>query len=778
MEKFGIGQPVRRFEDTRFITGAGTYTDDINLDGQSYGVVVRSPHAHARIVSIDTTDAAAAPGVLAVLTIDDYKADGIGNLSVLAQIEAQVGVFKPPRPALADGKVRHVGDQVAFVVAETRAQAIDAAELVFVDYEDIEPVIDLTRALDQETPKVWDDFESNLAFHFEKGDREATDAVFKSADRVVGVDLVNNRVVQAAIEPRVAIGDYAPDDEQFTLTLSGQSIFGQRADLASNVFQVPPDKIRIVVPDVGGGFGAKNFLYPESVLVLWAARRLGRPVKWVSDRSEAFLTDVHGRDQVTRAELALDAEGRFTGLRVSSKANMGGYLSAMSPLIPTNASWVVMGGAYAIPSIFFEVDGVFTNTVPVDAYRGAGRPEASYIIERLVDIAAAELGVEANALRRKNFISAFPFKTAFGLTVDTGIFEQNLDRALGMVGADRFEERRKDALARGKLRGLGVSSYLEITLGPPAEATEIRFDDDGGVTLTVGTHSNGQGHQTLYSQMANECLGIPPDKVRFVQADTALVASGGGHGGSRTTGMGGNSMLKTAEVVRDKAKVLAAHFLDAGDSDVIFADGLFTVAGTNRSMTILEIAEAARNAEDLPGDIDATLTSRESYEREGFNFPNGCHVAEVEIDPETGVTRLIGYAIVDDFGTVMNPLLAAGQAMGGTAQGIGQALLEHTVFDAESGQLLSGSFMDYTIPRADDLPDLNIELNQDAPTKTNPLGAKGAGEAGCTGAPSAIVNAAMDALKGYGITHLDMPLTAEKLWRAIKDAEAAGKSAA
>ena len=465
---------------------------------------------------------------------------------------------------------------------------------------------------------------------------------------------------------------------------------------------------------MGGGFGAKNFLYPESVLVLWAARRLGRPVKWVSDRSKAFLTDVHGRDHVTRAELALDADGRFTGLRIRTVANMGGYLSAMSPLIPTNASWVVMGGAYAIPSIFLEVDGVFTNTVPVDAYRGTGRPEVSYVIERLVDIDAAELGVEANTLRRKNFISQFPFRTAFGLTVDTGAFEENLDRALDMADAAGFEERCKTALVRGRLRGLGLSSYLEITLGPPDEATEIRFDDDGVVTLTVGTHSNGQGHQTLYIQMACEHLGIPPDRVRFVQADTALVASGGGHGGSRTTGMGGNSMLKTAGAVRAKAEALAAHLLDAGDSGVVFADGLFTVAGTNRGINILEISEAARNAEDLPGGIDATLTSREHYEREGFNFPNGCHAAEVEIDPETGVTRLVGYAIVDDFGTVMNPLLAAGQAMVGTAQGIGQALLEHTVFDTRSGQLLSGSFMDYTIPRADDLPDLNIELNQDA----------------------------------------------------------------
>ena len=773
MDKFGIGQPVRRFEDQRFLTGTGTFTDDINLDGQACGVVVRSPFAHARIVSIDTSAAEAAEGVQCVLTHDHYRADGLGGLSVVAQIEAQVGVFEPPRPALANGRVRHVGDPVAFVVADTRKQALDAAELVLVDYEDLPTATDLAKALDDDAPKIWDEFDSNLSFHFEKGDRAATDDAFAAAERVVSVDLVNNRLVQAPIEPRVAIGDYDAGDEQFTLRLAGQGVFNQQRVLAGKVLQIPNEKLRVIVNDVGGGFGSKNFIYPEYALVLWAARRLGRPVKWLSERTEAFLSDVHGRDQITRADLALDPDGRILGLRASSRANMGAYLSTMAPVIPTGASWVVMGGAYAIPHVFFEIDGVFTNTVPVDAYRGAGRPEASYIIERLIEIAAIETGIDARELRRRNFIDTFPYKTSLGLSIDSGAFEDNLDRALEIADASGFEARRQSAKADGKLRGLGVSSYLEITLGPPADTSEIRFEDDGHVSLLVGTHSNGQGHQTMYSQMAHELLGIPVDKIRFIQADTAAIASGGGHGGSRTTGIGGVAMTQAAGVVREKAIALAGHFLEAGDGEVDFADGLFTVTGTNKSMTIMEIADAARDADDLPDGLDTTLTSSATYTREGFNFPNGCHVAEVEIDPETGICRIVGYSIVDDFGAVVNPLLAKGQAMGGTAQGIGQALFENTVYDPESGQLLSGSFMDYTMPRADDLPDLVVELNQDVPTTTNPLGAKGAGEAGCTGAPSAVANAVMDALKDYGIAHLDMPLTPEKIWHAIREAKTA-----
>ena len=452
MDKFGIGQPVRRFEDQRFITGAGTFTDDINLDGQGYGVVVRSPFAHARIVSIDASAAIAADGVLCVLTHDDYRADGLGNIGVLAQIEAQVGVFTPPRPALADGRVRHVGDPVAFVVADTRKHALDAAELVLVDYEDLPPATDLAHALDNDAPKIWDQFDSNLSFHFEKGDRAATDAAFAAADRVVSVDLVNNRLVQAPIEPRVAIGEYEAGDDQLTLRLAGQGVFNQQRDLAGNVFKIPNEKLRIIVPDVGGGFGSKNFIYPEYALVLWAARRLRRPVKWLSERTEAFLSDVHARDQITHADLALDPEGTIMGLRVSSRANMGAYLSTMAPVIPTGASWVVMGGAYAIPHIFFEVDGVFTNTVPVDAYRGAGRPEASYIIERLIDIAATETGIDAGTLRRRNFIDTFPYKTSLGLTVDSGAFEDNLDRALEIADATGFEARRQNSKADGMLR--------------------------------------------------------------------------------------------------------------------------------------------------------------------------------------------------------------------------------------------------------------------------------------------------------------------------------------
>jgi carbon-monoxide dehydrogenase large subunit len=770
MEKFGIGQPVRRLEDQRFITGTGQYTADITLDGQTWGAVVRSPHAHAAIRSVDTGAAKAAPGVLAVLTSEDYKADGLGTLSCLAQIEARVGVFAPPRPALADGRARHVGDPVAFVVAETRAQAIAAAEMVEVDYDMLPAAIDLTRSADADAPKVWDQFDSNLCFSFEKGDRAATDAAFAATDRVVGVDLVNNRLVQAPIETRAAIGAYDAADEAFTLHLAGQAVFNQRGDIAGSVFGIAPDKLRVIVPDVGGGFGSKNFVYPEYVLVLWAARRLGRPVKWVSERTEAFLTDAHGRDQVTRAELALDADGRFQALRVKSLANMGAYLSGFGPLIPTNASWVVMGGAYVIPHIFMEVDGIFTNTVPVDAYRGAGRPEASYIIERLVDVAAAETGIDPIELRRRNFMSQFPHKTSLGLTVDCGAFEGNLDRALDLAGAGDFPARRAAAREKGRLRGLGVATYLEITLGAPAETSQVRFDDDGGVTLLVGTHSNGQGHQTAYVQLVSDTLGLDPSIIRYVQADTGQIATGGGHGGSRTLGMGGVAMVKAAETVREKGRALAAHLLDAGGAEVEFKDGLYTVSGTNRSMSILELARAARDADDLPDELAEGLSSSASYTREGYNFPNGCHVCEVEVDRDTGAATIVAYTVVDDFGRLVNPMMAAGQAMGGTVQGIGQALLEHTVYDTETGQLLSGSFMDYTMPRADDLPPLTVELNDSVPTTTNPLGVKGSGEAGATGAPPAVVNAVVDALKDCGITHLDMPLTHEKLWRAINGA--------
>ncbi len=766
MEKFGIGQPVRREEDARFVTGTGQYTDDIRLDAECYGVVVRSPHAHARIVSVDTDAAKAMPGVLSILTHDDYRADGLGPISVLGNIETTGPFNKPPRTVLADGVVRHVGDPVAFVVAETREGAHEAAELVEIDYSPLPAVVDPIKALAPGGETIWPDFGNNLSFHFEKGDRDATDAVFETAPHIVSLDLVNNRLVQNTIEARAAIGEFHAD-ESMTLHVTSQSLFGIRGDIAGAVFGIEPEKLRVIAPDVGGGFGSKNFVYPEYVLVLWAARRIGRPVKWASERAEAFVSDVHARDHVTRAELAVSENGNFLGLRVKTLANMGAYLSAMAPVIPTMASWPVQGGAYVIPHVFFEVDAVFTNTVPVDAYRGAGRPEAAYIIERLVDMTAARLGIDTVALRKQNFMSNFPHRTSLGQSVDCGAFIGNLDKALAAANASSFAQRRDDARKRGKLRGLAFASYLEITLGNPAETSTIRFDDDGGVTLVVGTNSNGQGHETSYKQIASDVLGISFDKIRFLQGDTGKIATGGGHGGSRSMGLGGTAMMDAAGIALEKGRVLAAHVLDANGRDVEFSDGVYSVAGTNRSMGILELAQAVRTATDLPDDVDSDLSSKASVTREGFNFPNGCHAVEVEIDRDTGRLEIVAYTIVDDFGTVINPLLAAGQAMGGTTQGIGQAMLEHTAYDPETGQLLSGSLMDYTLPRATDVPDFTVELNQDAPTRTNPLGVKGAGEAGCTGAPPAVVNAVVDALKDYGITHLDMPLTSEKIWRAI-----------
>ena len=770
MEKFGIGQPVRRVEDERFITGNGRYIDDIHLPAECHGVVVRSPHAHARILGIDAADAAGADGVLAVLTADEYTADGLGTLSCLGIIETTGDFHRPPRPALAHGRVRHVGDPVAFVVAETRHQALAAAEMVFVDYEVLPAVVDSSEAFENSDALVWEEFGTNRCFNFRMGDGDATDRAFAEAERVVSLELTNNRLVQNAVEPRGALGQANGEDGSMTLYLSAQSLFAQRGDIAKAVFGMEPEQLRVVAPDVGGGFGSKNFVYPEYVLVLWASKRLGRPVRWISERTEAFLTDVHARDHVTRAELALDADNRFKALRVRTLANMGAYLSAMAPVIPTMASWPVQGGAYVIPHLSFDVDAVFTNTVPVDAYRGAGRPEAAYIIERLVEVAAREIGIEANELRRANFISDFPHTTALGRTVDCGDFGGNLERARKAAGADNFEARRAEAQRRGRLRGLAYASYLEITLGPPTESSELRFEDDGSVTMLVGTHSNGQGHDTAYRQIVNDVLGIEFDKLRFVQGDTGLIASGGGHGGSRSIGLGGLAMKTAAETTREKGRLLAAHVLDAAPEDVEFADGAYTVRGTNRHIGLLELAEDIRNRDDLPDGLDTNLSTKSSAEREGFNFPNGCHAAEVEIDPDTGRTELVAYTIVDDFGRIVNPLLAAGQAMGGTVQGIGQALLEHTVFDPETGQLLSGSLMDYTLPRADDIPPLHVELNEDAPTATNPLGVKGAGEAGCTGAPPAIANAVMDALSVLGIRHLDMPYTSERVWRAIREA--------
>ncbi|MGI9372612.1 MAG: xanthine dehydrogenase family protein molybdopterin-binding subunit [Hyphomicrobiales bacterium] len=769
MEKFGVGQAVRRKEDERFLKGAGSYLDDLNLDNMAHAAVLRSPYAHARITAIDVSDARDMPGVSEVFTGADYAKTGNGPFPTLTAIDGldDHGVRHPPRHALALDTVRFVGDPVAFVVAETKQQALNALEAIDVDYDELEPLTDLAHALDEDAPKLWPELDGNLVYTFFRGDRGATDEAIGDADHVVELELINNRLAPAAIEPRGAIGDWNDDDDQYILHVSGQAVHAQRGQMADAIFKVPHEKIRVAAPDVGGGFGAKNFVYPENVLCMWAAKELKRPVKWVAERSENFLTEIHGRDHVTTATLALSSDGKITALNVDTIANMGAYLSSFSTIIPTSASWVVMGGAYDIPNVAMQVRAAFTNTVPVDAYRGAGRPEAAYIIERLIDVAAAQTGMDKLELRRKNFITEFPYKTALGMVVDCGEFAQNLDLARGHIDVAGFAARQKASEATGKLRGLGYSTYLEVTLGGPIENAEIRFDDDGGVTMLVGTQSTGQGHETAYSQLIHSELGIDPDKIRYVHGDTGLIKEGYGHGGSRSLATCGHAIQNAAGDIIEKGKKAAAHLMDATEDQIDFTEGLFSVRGTNKALSVLEIEAALRDtAEEVPENVPATLTSSGSYEREAFNYPNGCHIAEVEVDPDTGHVEIAAYAIVDDFGRIINPLIASGQIMGGAVQGIGQALLEGVVYDNDSGQPVTGSFMDYTMPRADDIPDFALELNENVPTKTNPLGVKGAGEAGATGAPPAIVNAVCDALQSRNVRHIDMPLTPEKVWRA------------
>lgn len=773
MEKFGVGQAVRRREDERFLKGAGQYLDDIKLDNMCHAAVLRSPHAHARILSIETEEVKSAPGVIAVLTAEDYMKEGYGRFPTLTEIDGldEHGVRHPERHALTGDVARFVGDAIALIVAETRQQAKDAAELIYVDYEDLAPVTELSTVLDDHTDVIWPDIGTNLCYSFFKGDREKTDAAIANAAHVIELELINNRVAPSAIEPRGAIGDWVAEDEQHVLFVSGQAVHAQKGQMAAAIFKCDPDKVRVIGPDVGGGFGAKNFVYPENVLVCWAAKKIGRPVKWVAERSENFLSEIHGRDHLTNATLAMDSDGKFTALKVDTKANMGAYLSSFATIIPTSASWVSMGGVYDIPTVSMDVRAVFTNTVPVDAYRGAGRPEAAYIIERIIDVAAARTGMEANELRRKNYIRSFPHKSALGMVIDCGAFEQNFELASEAIKLGDADKRKAKASRQGKLHGIGASSYLEVTLGGPAEATEVRFESDGTVTMLAGTQSTGQGHETAFLQILESQLGIPQDRVAFVQGDTGIIPTGGGHGGARSLAIGGTSLHNATLEIVEKGTIAAAHILEANAGEIDFSDGLFTVKGTNRSISVLELERALNNADVLPEDVPGTLTTKGQYEREAFNYPNGCHIAEVEVDPDTGHIDLTHYVVVDDFGNIVNPLIAEGQVLGGTVQGIGQAMLEGVVFDAGSGQMVTGSYMDYCLPRASDLPNIDVQLNQDQPTKTNPMGVKGAGEAGATGSPPAMVNAVCDALSGLGIDHIDMPMTPEKVWRAIQDAK-------
>ena len=774
MKQFGIGQPVRRVEDRRFITGHGAYVDDISRPREAYAFMLRSPHAHARVAGIDAGSALAAPGVLAVFTGEDLARDGIGDIPCVSAVSNRDGTQSvlPPHPAIARERVRHVGDTVAMVVAETAAVARDAAELIAVDYEPLPAVVDTARALDPGQPQVWDEAPGNLCFDWETGDGAAVERATAAARHRISLDLVNNRVVVNSMEPRGAVGEYDPGDETYTLWSSTQGSHFLRNLLAGNVFKVPENRIRVVTRDVGGGFGMKLFLYPEHVLVLWAAKKIGRPVKWIPDRSDAFMTDTQGRDNVTRLELALDEEFRFLGLEVTLIANMGAYLSNFAPEIPTASGAVMHSGVYAIPAIHVGVKGVFTNTVPVDAYRGAGRPEAAYAIERLVDYAARQLGVPPEELRRRNFIKpeAMPYQTALGLNYDSGEFARNLDQALAAADLAGFPARRAEALARGCYRGIGHAVYIEQSGFPPDEFAELRFDQSGTLTILMGTQSSGQGHQTAYTQLAAERLGIGPAKVRVLQGDTAVISFGRGTGGSRSIPVGGASLVHAADKLIAKGRRIAAHLFEAAEADVEFADGVFSVAGTDRRLGIEEVARAAFDpARQAPG-VEPGFDESGHFTPPQPTFPNGCHVCEVEIEPDTGHIDIVRYLVVDDFGTVINPLLLAGQVQGGVAQGVGQAMLERTVFDPETGQLLTGSLTDYCIARAEDLPAIEFAYNI-VPCRTNPLGVKGAGEAGAIGAPPALVNAVVDALSDLGIAHLDMPLTPERVWQAIHAAE-------
>jgi carbon-monoxide dehydrogenase large subunit len=773
MGDYSIGQAVSRFEDPRLLRGGGRYVDDVVLPNMAYGFVLRSPHAHARIRSIDTAAAKAAPGVLAVLTGEDWKASGfVANLPRGGGLKRRDGspMFVPPYPPLVTDHVKRVGDYVAFVVAETRNQAMDAAELIEVDYEALLSITATAGALAADAPKVWGDAPDNVCYVYNEGDKAATDAAFAKANRIVRQDFVINRVSANSMEPRGCVGSYDTASGEYTLYTTLQGLQPYRSSLARLV-DVPESHLRVIAGDVGGGFGMKSAIYNEVPLTLLAAKLTGRPVKWTSSRSEALLSDAHARDNVTKAELALDRNGRFLAMRVKNTVNVGAYLQQGGESSGIK-NLGTLAGVYTLPAIHVEVTTVYTNTNPMRAYRGNGRPEAAYIIERLIDIAADEMEIDPAELRRRNTIApdAFPFKTALSFTYDCGEFEKNLDMALALARYDSFEQRRQEARARGRLRGIGISNTIERAASEGNEGVEIRFDRSGTVTIGSGSINQGQGHETMYKQLAAAFLGIDPADMRYIQGDTDKVPDGRGSFGSRSATIGGTAMHMAAGKIVDKARKIAAHMLKAHPEEVEFEDGIFSTPATNRTLTMKEVAQASMDPDNLPDGVEAGLTATATFTATVNNYPNGAHVCEVEIDEETGKAAIVGYSVVDDVGTVLNPLLLKGQIHGGIAQGAGQVLMEDICYDS-SGQLVTGSFMDYCMPRADDLSTIEVKSNP-VPTKTNPLGVKGAGEAGNVGALPAVANALVDALSVYGIRHIGMPATSERIWRAIRDAKA------
>jgi carbon-monoxide dehydrogenase large subunit len=774
---FGIGQPVSRFEDPRLLRGQGRYLADVVLPRQAYAVVVRSPHAHARLRAIDPAGAARAPGVLAILTGEDLARDGLGTTAATLARKRPDGspMFAPAHPGLARDRVRYVGDPIALVVADTLPRAQDAADLLAVQYEPLPSVTATADAARPGSPPVWDECPDNVSNVFEVGDAAATDAAFGRARHVVRRRYVITRVHAQYLEPRGAVGDYDPGEDRYTLYADVQYPHRVRGVLA-RILGVPEPRVRVIAGDVGGGFGAKGWQYAEHRLVLWAARRLGRPVRWVCERTEALLADEHARDNVSEAELALDAEGRFLGLRVRTTANLGAYVSSDRNILATFQNVGTLVGVYAIPAAHVRVLGVLTNTSPTAPYRGAGRPEATYVVERLIDDAARELGRDPVELRRRNLVppDAMPYRTALTFTYDCGEFEKLMDEALARADRAGFAARREESRRRGRLRGLGIAIAIERAASPGLEYAEVRFDASGAATVLMGTKNQGQGHETTFKQIVHERLGLDPAEVRFVDGDTDRVAFGVGTVGSRSTVIGGSALWLAADKVVAKGTRIAAHLLEAAEADVAFAGGRFGVVGTDRGVTLREVARAAFQPERLPPGLEPGLYESGTFSPANHTFPNGCHVCEVEIEPETGRVEVVRYSVVDDVGTVINPLTLEGQIHGGVVQGLGQVLMEQVVYDPESGQLLSGSFMDYAMPRADDLCALAV-ASRPVPTRLNPLGAKGAGEAGTVGALPAVMNAVLDALAAVGVRELDMPATSERVWRAIREAAREGR---
>jgi aerobic carbon-monoxide dehydrogenase large subunit len=784
---FGIGARTKRREDKRFLTGRGRYTDDLNRPGQGYAVFLRSQVAHGRIRSIDTAPAQSMPGVLGVFTAEDF-ADA-GSIPCGWQVTDRFGnpMQEPKHPVLAEGKVRHAGEAIAAVVAETEEQARDAVEAIMVDIEELPAVVDMKAALSEGAPKVHDDLTSNLCYDwgFVEENRAATDEAFAKAAHVTTLELINNRLTANPIEPRVAIGEYDPMADSYTLYSTTQNPHVIRLLMGAFVLNIPEHKLRVVAPDVGGGFGSKIYHYAEEAFVTRAAQRLGRPVKWRSTRSEAFLTDAHARDHVTKIELALDENHKFMAVRTDTYANMGAYLSTFAPSIPTWLHGTLMAGNYTTPLVYVNVRAVFTNTVPVDAYRGAGRPEATFQLERVIDKAAYELGVDPIELRRKNFIKPdqYPYQTPVALQYDSGNYDALMDKTVEALDLSGFEARRKESAARGLLRGVAITQYVEACgiapsnlvgqLGARAglyESATVRVNATGGIVVMTGSHSHGQGHETSFPQIISEMIGIPADQVEIVHGDTANTPMGMGTYGSRSIAVGASAMFRAAEKVIDKAKKIAAHLLEAAPEDIELKDGRFSVAGTDKSVAWGDVTLAAYVPHNYPlEELEPGLEETAFYDPANFTFPSGAYGCEVEVDPDTGKVTILRFVAADDFGVVINPMIVEGQVHGGLAQGIGQAMMENAVYD-ENGQLLSGSFMDYTMPRADDLPSFEVDHSAYTRCTHNPLGAKGCGEAGAIGSPSAVVSAVVDAVRRGGhshVTHIDMPLTPSRVWSAI-----------